>query len=295
MQQIHLVLAFPSIFYAPVYVAQTREFFEQHAVDVQIIFPKPGQDPVGPLVAGNADVTIGGPVRLMRGAPASPEPCVIIGQVTGASGFSIVGRQTAAFEWRDLAGRTFVPFCLSKTPLLFTRSRLRKNQVDPDQMRIRNVGSPEEAVAVIRAGEADFAELPEPYVSSLLAAGEARVCVSMAQELGAVPFSVIITRRELIEQRHDALQRLLASVQAAQTWLGDASAEAVARELSRSFADIDPQILKAAASRYKNERVWASHLTVNSAPFIAMQETIMQGGEELRMLPFEDVVDNSLS
>ena len=295
MEQIQLVLPFPSIFYAPVYVAQTREYFQRNKVQVQFSFPELGGDPVGPLEAGHADVAVGGPVRLMRSAPASPEPCTIIGQVTGASGFSIVGRQSAPFQWSDLAGKTYIPFTLSKTPLLFTRSRLRKNQVDPDAMQIREAGSPDEAVATFLAGDADFAELPEPYVSTVLAAGSASVCVSMARELGAIPFSVIITRRELIEQRRGALQCVLAGVQAAQAWIRDASAQDVAAELSGSFPGIDLSLLEPSAARYKDEGVWASEPAFDSAPFIAMQETIMQGGEELRMLSFEDSVDNSLN
>ena len=294
MEQIQLVLPFPSIFYAPVYVAQTRECFQQNAVQVQISFPELGSDPVGPLEAGQADVAVGGPVRLMRSAPQSPEPCTIIGQVTGASGFSIVGRQNAQFQWSDLAGQTYIPFTLSKTPLLFTRSRLRKNRVDPDAMQIVEAASPDEAVAMFLAGDAEFAELPEPYVSTILATGSAGICVSMARELGAIPFSVIITRTELIEQRRGALQCVLAGIRNAQAWIRDASAQGVAAELSRSFPDIEPSLLDSSAVRYKDEGVWASEPAFDSAPFTAMQETIMQGGEELRMLSFEDSVDDSL-
>ena len=294
MEQINFVLPFPSIFYAPVYVAQTREFFQQNSIEVEFSFPPLGGDPVEPLEAGHGDVAVGGPVRLMRSAPQSPEPCVIIGQVTGASGFSIVGRQSAPFQWSDLAGKTFIPFTLSRTPLLFTRSRLRENDVDPDAMQIHEAASPDDAVAKFLAGDADFAELPEPYVSSILAAGSAHICVSMARELGAMPFSDIITRRELIEQRRGALQCVLAGIRDAQAWIRDAPAQGVAAELSRSFPDIEPSLLNSSAVRYKDEGVWASKPAFDSAPFIAMQETIMQGGEELRMLSFEDSVDISL-
>ena len=294
MEHINFVLPFPSIFYAPVYAAQTRELFHRNAVEVQFSFPELGGDPVGPLEAGEADVAVGGPVRLMRSAPASPEPCVFIGQVTGASGFSILGRQSAPFQWSDLAGKTYIPFTLSRTPLLFTRSTLRKNDVDPDTMRILEAGSPDEAVARLLAGDADFAELPEPHVSTILASGSAGVCVSMARELGAMPFSDIITRREVIETRRDALACVLAGIRDAQAWIRDASARDVAMELSGAFPDIDLSLLESSAVRYKDEGVWASEPAFDRAPFIAMQETIMQGGEELRLLAFEDSVDISL-
>ena len=294
MEQINFVLPFPSIFYAPVYVAQTRGFFQQNSTEVQFSFPSLGGDPVEPLEAGHGDVAVGGPVRLMRSDPQSPEPCTIIGQVTGASGFSIMGRKNAQFQWSDLAGRTYIPFTLSKTPLLFTRSRLRKNRVDPDAMRMLEAASPDEAVAMFLAGDAEFSELPEPYVSTILATGSAGICVSMARELGAMPFSVIITRTELIRQRRSALQRVLAGIRDAQAWIGSASAQDVATELSGSFPGIELSLLELSATRYKEEGVWASEPAFDRAPFIAMQETIMQGGEELRMLSFEDSVDISL-
>ena len=294
MEQINFVLPFPSIFYAPVYVAQTREFFQQNSIEVEFSFPPLGGDPVGPLEAGHGDVAVGGPVRLMRSAPQSPEPCVIIGQVTGASGFSIMGRQGASFQWSDLAGKTFIPFTLSRTPLLFTRSRLREKHVDPDAMQILEAASPDEAVEMFLAGDADFTELPEPYVSAILAAGGAGICVSMARELGAMPFSDIITRRELIERRRGALQCVLAGIRDAQAWIRDASPHDVAAELSGSFPDIELPLLESSAARYKEEGVWASEPVFDRPPFIAMQEAIMQGGEELRMLSFEDSVDISL-
>ena len=92
----------------------------------------------------------------------------------------------------------------------------------------------------------------------------------------------------------EALRSVLAGIQDAQTWIGDVAPQDVAAELSRSFPDIDRALMESSSARYKDEGVWATNLEVRRTPFLAMQEAIMQGGEALRMLAFEESVDNSL-
>ena len=89
MEEIRLVLPFPSIFYATIYLAESQGFLADVGLRSRIAYAERGGDPVEGLMTGAGEVAVGGIVRLMRMPKDESNKFAIIGQVNGASGFSI--------------------------------------------------------------------------------------------------------------------------------------------------------------------------------------------------------------
>lgn len=290
MEEVRIVLPFPSVFYATIYIAHARDLFRSNGIQAELTFVGNRQDPVQGLA--NAEAAIGGPVRLMRYSPNEASKYVIIGQVNSASGFFIVGRGKYPFAWNDLAGRRFIPFPNSDTPWLFTRSTLRAHKVDPNDVQLVKTRTVETSIRAFREGLADFIEVPEPYLSSLLATEEKLFHISMATTLGTIPFSVLIARRDMAREKRFMFVRFLQSVRDSQAWVGKATAEEVADELKKAFPDVPLAFLKRSADRYKREGVWATSPTIEKDAFVALQTIIGDGAERLNSLTYEQTVDN---
>lgn len=291
MEEIRLVLPFPSIFYATIYLAESQGFLADVGLRSRIAYAERGGDPVEGLMTGAGEVAVGGIVRLMRQPKEESNKFAIIGQVNGASGFSILCRQSAPFEWTDMWARKFIPFPGSRTPWLFTRAVLSRHNVDPEQIVLVKTADTDEAVRLFLSGEADFIELPEPTTSTLLSSAEACLCACMAGILGDMPFSVLIVRDAFLESGADRLRRLIEAIRRTQRWLYQSPQEWVAECLGGLFPDIPPAVMSMAVSNYRADIVWASDTTIAQPAFESMQRMIMGSEERLREIDFGRVIN----
>ena len=145
-EEIRFVLPFPSIFYATIFLAESQGFFAGVGLRSRVAYAERGGDPVEGLIGGIGEIAVGGVVRLMRLPKDETQKFAIIGQINGASGFSILGRRPGPFQWTDMRSRKFIPFAESRTPWLFTQSVLSRHRVDPEQMHFMPAANTDEAV-----------------------------------------------------------------------------------------------------------------------------------------------------
>lgn len=291
MEEIRLVLPFPSVFYATIYLAESQGFLADVGLRSRIAYAERGGDPVEGLIAGLGEVAVGGVVRLMRLPKDEASRFLIIGQINSASGFSILRRRPVPFRWVDMQAEKFIPFAESRTPWLFTRGVLSAHGVDPERIDLIRAADTDEAVRSFLAGAADFIELPEPAASALLASADASLCAYMATVLGAIPFSVFIVRNDAPEAAAERRRRFVEAIGRTQRWLYRSSPERVRACLESLFPDVLPAVLSMVVSNYRGNVVWAPDPTIARSSFEGMQRMIMKSGERLREIGFESVIN----
>lgn len=283
-----LVLPFPSIFYATVFVAQSRGLFAERRIEIELGFAPPGGDPVSELVGDNADLAIGGPVRLMRYPPEVADQFCVCGQVNSASGFYLLARGgIARGDWEALKGRSLLLFPASRTPWLFTRRLLLSNGLKENDIRQVEARSLAEAESLFRRGKADLMEAPEPIVSMCLQEGTGKIWASMPEQFGEMPFSVVVARKDSMRNSKGEVGRCLEALAASQQWIHSAAIEELAAELQPRFPEIAPDILRSACRRYREDGVWARSLEFTEGAFEALQSAILDSDEPLERLSFK--------
>ncbi|MGE3992889.1 ABC transporter substrate-binding protein [Pseudorhodoplanes sp.] len=283
-----MVLPFPSIFYATVFVAQSRGLFAERRIEIELGFAPPGGDPVNELALGNADLAVGGPVRLMRYPHEVADQFCVCGQVNSASGFYLLGRGgIARGDWEGLKGRSLLLFPASRTPWLFTRRLLLSKGLKEEDIRQVEARSLAEAADLFRCGKADLMEAPEPIVSMCLQDGTGEIWASMPEEFGEMPFSVVVARKDSMRNSEGETGRCLEALAASQRWIHSAAIEAVAAELQPRFPEIVPDVLRAACRRYREDSVWARSLEFTETAFELLQSAILDSDEPLNRLSHE--------
>ena len=104
---------FRAVFYAPFYAAQALGFYAREGVEIELVTSSaPGGGPAA-LVDGSADITWGGPLRVMKAHDEDPASTLVcFCEVVGRDPFFLVGSGDA-----HVFGRNGKPVSFGRKPL----------------------------------------------------------------------------------------------------------------------------------------------------------------------------------
>jgi len=294
--QVRVVSAFRSIFYAPPFVAIHGGHFAAEGLDVSITAAPRSPATVDALLAGEADLALSGLMRSFELADRGATRLVHFAAVNDRNGFFLLGREPRSrFSWSDLVGRTVISFGGAPTPWLCMQAVLRRHGVDPARVTfLRDLSGPD-AVAAFRARKAEFIELGPPAVDELIADGTGYLVASMGDATGPLPFSSFMTTPDTLTRSRDELVRFVRGLYRAQRWIASNGPSAIAAVLAPAFADVDPGILVRAVDRYVRQSTWATDPMLTRTGYDALQSILLAAGFIKRSHRFEDLVDTDIA
>ncbi len=284
------------LFYAPFYVALTRDAYAAEGVEVRFVSaPQPG-DAARAIMDGAADVCWGGPMRVMQAYQQTPGcDLVSFAEVVTRDPFLLVGREPRpGFALGELRGLRVATVSEVPTPWMCLQEDLRRAGIAPAQLNRVTDKSMAENVVALRRGEIDVAQLFEPFVSSLLADGAGHVWYAAA-ERGPTSYTTFYARRGLLTARRDELLRMVRAMHRTQKWVAGASGEAIAAAIAGYFPDVPPAILAASCTRYRSLGIWGSDPHLPRAGYDRLRASLVSGGFVSLGAPYEVAVDNSLA
>lgn len=284
------------VFYAPFYVALARDAYAAEGVEVCFIpSPTPGRAAQA-VLDGATDVCWGGPMRVMQAYAQAPDcDLVHFAEVVTRDPFLLVGREPHAdFTPRDLRGLRIATVSEVPTPWMCLQEDLRRADVPPDALNRRADGSMADNIAALRRGELDVAQVFEPLVSALLAAGAGHVWYAAASR-GPTSYTTFYGRRDLLRTRRDELHRMVRAIHRTQKWVARADGAAIAAAIAGFFPDVPPAVLAASCARYKSLGIWGRDPVLPRAGYDRLLASLVSGGFVPSGTPFEVAVDNSLA
>ena len=291
-----VVLPFRSLFYAPQFVALHRGCFAAQGLEVVTRTATDAAGTVRALMDGTAEICLGGLMRSLDLADREGGFLVHFAEVNSRNGFFLLSRVPhPRFRWSDLDGKTVISFAGAPTPWLCMLSVLRRHGVDPAQVTfVRDLHGPD-AVDAFRDGRGDFLEQGQPATEELLAEGAAHLVLSMGDATGPVPFSSYMTTPERLEHQPDLILRFTRAVYAAQRWLAQSDAAAIAQAVAPEFPEIPDEIRARAIDRYLRQGTWASDPILRPPGFESLQEILLAGGFIRRRHRYADLVNTEFA
>jgi NMT1/THI5 like len=127
--------------YVPFYLALAGGYWQTEGLDIQhVVSPATSNTPLK-LLEGSADVSWGGPMRVLMHHDADPRcPLVCFGQVVARDPFVLVGRgRRPAFRFQDLAGLRVAAAGDVPTPWMTFQDDLQRAGLDPARIAGRRV------------------------------------------------------------------------------------------------------------------------------------------------------------
>jgi NitT/TauT family transport system substrate-binding protein len=293
---LRVVVAFHSIFYAPLPVAIRGGHFAAEGLEVDPETPALAGGTVDALLRGVADVSLSGIMRSLELLDRGGARLVHFAAVNDRNGFFLLSREPRPrFAWSDVVGRTIISFGGAPTPWLCMQAVLRRHGVDPARVTFRRDLSTPDAIAAFRAGQADFIEHGPPVIDQLVADGTGHLVASMGEATGPVPFSSFMATPEMLTKQRDVLLRFVRGLYRAQRWMAASTAQEIAAVVAPVFGDIDPVIRVAAVERYLKQSTWAPDPVLTRRGYDTLQDILLAAGFIKKPHPFEALVDTDIA
>ena len=283
-----------SLLYAPAYVAITKGMFQDAGLDVTMATAQGGDKSMAALLGGAADIALMGPETAYYVMNSeSPLKVRIFCGLTATDGFMLMGRQKAEkFDWSMLKGQEVLGFRPGSTPLLFLEAAMRKNGVDPKDVKLNNNVAIPARVGSWLSGQNQYGIFIEPDASQLELDGKAHFLASNGEIVGPADYTVFMATDKYIKENPETLQKWTNAISHAMQWTQAASTAELVKALDQFFPGVNEKALAGAAERYRRLKIWKSTPVIEPGPMETFQDVLVQGNvlEQSKRVKFQDLV-----
>ncbi len=292
---------FRALFYAPYYAALARGDYAAEGVAVTLLpgtVPSLAKDSV---LDRTADLAWGGPMRLLLAHDADHAcPLRLFGAVVMGDPFFLVGRQpNPGFKLRDLAQMTLGTVSEVPTPWWTLQDDIRQAGLDPVSIKRVTDRPMGENAAAVAAGTLDVAQLFEPLVSQMEAAGTGHVWYAQASR-GPTSYTAFYARNDVIAAKRAAMEAMVRGLARTLTWFAGASPEEIVACIADFFTGGDTALMARSIQRYKSVNLWTKTPHFPPEALAQLERGMLSAGAIKRTPGFaglvaEDVTESALA
>ncbi len=282
--------------YVPFYLAIERGDWAREGVDVRVTLSPSTAYTAQGLLDGAADVSWGGPMRVMMHHDRDRDcPLVCFAQIVARDPFLLVGRRpNPDFRFTDLRGQRLAVAVEVPTPWMTLQDDLSRAGVAPSEWtRAPDRTMAENAVA-LEAGTVDVIQVFEPYAEALTQSGIGHVWHRFATR-GDVGFTSFYTTRSFADRERETCRALTRGIGRTLRYLSIAPADEVAATVQSYFPDVDASALARIVNGFRESGLWPSTPAFPVDAFVRLKAALLSGGLISYDVPYEHAVDAELS
>ena len=288
-----------SVFYAPLYAAVAKGFFENEGIELTIETGGGSDKSMTALLSGDADVALMGPETVVyvvnQGKADSP---MVIGQLTKRDGSFLLSRKDEAkgFKWESLKGKTIIGGRRGGMPLMTLCYVLRQHGLEPnvDVTVIDDVQFNLMAGA-FEGGQGDYVTLFEPTATNVQNAGGGYIVANVGTESGEVPYTAFMMTKKMLKEKPEIAESFIRAIYKAQQWVKTATDEEIAQAIEPFFPDTDMESLKIVAHSYRETDSWMDNPVMTRDSYERLLDIVGSAGELTDRPAMDKVVDNSFA
>ena len=283
-----------SIFYAPMYLADSMGFFEEEGIEIELTNGGGADKVMAAVLSGDADIGFCGPeAALYVLAGGSTDVPTVFGQLTKRDGSFLVSRTDEPdFEWSDLEGKEILAGRKGGVPAMTFEYILNQNGLyDGVNVDLNFDVAFDLMTAAFEGGTADYCTMFEPVASEYEAAGKGYVVASVGEASGEVPYTCYMAMSSWLEDNEDTARAFLKAMTKAIKYVNEHSSEEVAPYLQGQFASTSLESIAVALDSYKAIAAWVSNMAMTRSALDRLQDIIDNAGELPERVEFDDLVD----
>lgn len=290
--KISLLENFRALFYAPFYATFALGAYEAEGLDVELKSPSEFGNSLRVLAEGGADVSWGGPMRLMAARDKDPHASgVAFCEVVGRDPFFLIGRtDNPAFRMQDLLGKRVAMASEVATPWICLQYDLTRAGIAPEAITRAPARTMVENVAALRDGEVDVIQVFHPLAKTGVGEGLGHLWYSAASR-GPTCYTTLNTTRDFIEKHPDVVLRMTRAVYRVQKWIAAHEAGDLASVVAPYLPDVPLPVLTACCEDYRRSEVWSREPIVQRAGLEWKRDAMLSSGAIRERLEYEAYVD----
>ena len=282
LEKITLAEVAHTVFYAPMYVAIEKGYFEEVGIDINLILTSGADKVTAAVLSGDAQIGFSGSeatIYVYNGG--EKDYLKTFSQLTQKDGSFLVSREKIKnFKLEDLKGKTVIGGRAAGMPEMTFEYALKQNGIDP-----RNDLNIDTSIAFAAmggafiSGQGDFVTLFEPTASEVEKAGYGYVVASIGKLGGTVPYTSFSARKSFIKENKELIKAFDKAIQKGLDYTHKHSNKEVASTIIKQFPDSKLSELEDAIKRYRDNDTWPTTTTFTKKSFDHLQDIMIDYGE----------------
>ena len=288
-----------SVFYAPLYAAVSKGFFEEEGLLIEIETGGGSDKSMTALLSGEADVALMGPETVVYVANQGKSDCpMVIGQLTKRDGSFLMSRNDEAdsFEWENLRGKTIIGGRRGGMPLMTLEYVLKQHGLIPgEDVEVIDDVQFNLMAGAFEGGEGDYVTLFEPTATNMELAGKGYVVANVGLESGEVPYTAFMMSRRTLKSEPELAEAFIRAIYKAQRWVSSATDNEIAVAIEPFFPDTDIESLEIVARSYRETDSWMQTPVMTEDSYNRLLDIIDSAGELSARPDMKSIVNNSFA
>ena len=282
-----------SIFYAPMYVAIEKGYFEEEGIDLSLKNGFGADKVMTAVLSGESDIGfMGSESTIYTYQEGANNLIVNFAQLTQRAGNFLVAREDMSdFTWTDLKGKTVLGGRAGGMPEMVFEYILKQNGIDPQKdLTINQSIDFGSTAAAFAEGLADYTVEFEPSATSLEKEGKGYVVASLGVDSGYVPYTSFSAKESYIEANPDIIQGFTNALQKGMDYVQKHSPSEIATVIKPQFKETDLDTITTIVARYYDQDTWKSDLIFEKESFELLQDILDSSGVLKERTPYKELV-----
>mgnify|MGYP001334778460 CR=1 FL=1 len=280
-----------TVVYVPFYLAIVRGDWAAEGIAVSVQTSPSTPETAQGLIDGRADVSWGGPMRVMLHHDRDRDcPLVCFAQIVARDPSILLGRQSnQRFQFSGLTGKRVGVIAEVPTPWMTLQDDLGRAGVSLDDIDWVKEQSMAENAAALRAGEIDAVQIFEPYADALVQDGTGHVWHRCAVR-GDSCWTSFYTTTAFTEREPETCRALVCGIERALAVLHKDNPLDTARAVGDYFPDLDAADLARMIHGYRASGLWARTTELPVTAFTRLKAAMISGGLISYDAPYDRLV-----
>ena len=282
-----------SIFYAPMYVAIEKGYFEKEGINLNLVTGFGADKTMTAVISGTADIGfMGSEASIYAYNEGANDYVVNFAQLTQRAGNFLVAREEIPdFHWTDLKDKKVLGGRKGGMPEMVFEYILKQNGIDPSKdLNINQSIDFGSTAAAFSEGQADFTIEFEPGATNLEKEGKGFVVASLGTDSGYVPYTAFSAKQSYIDEHPDIIQGFTNALQKGMDYVQTHTPEEIASIIAPQFKETDQDTITTIVTRYYDQDTWKDNLIFEENSFDLLQDILESAGELTERAPYEDLV-----
>ena len=286
-----------SIFYAPMYAADSLGYFEDEGLDVEIILTSGADNVAAAVMSGDVQVGFCGSEQTIyiynQGAK---DYLVNFAALTKKDGSFIVSREKEDnFDIKNLKGKYVIAGRTGGMPAMTFEWILNQNGIKTEDLTFDTSIAFASMSGAFIGGTGDYVSLFEPTASDIENNGYGYIVASLGELGGNVPYTTFNAKKSYIKENKDTIQKFVNAINKGLNYVHSNSSDKIAKTIQDYFPDVSYNDLTQIVQNYMDIDSWYDSTLIEEKDFEHIQDIIENANELEKRVEFKTLFDTSFS